>query len=799
MKTSILEEITPEICKEVLEIGNAQEILKYLQEEHLFVSCIDVNFRYHPLFRKFLMNCLKKEHNEYEIARLLKKTAEYFEKNQDLSQAINYYLRCESFNKAAKLIEKQSQDLFLHGKISQLLQWLGKIPLEIFHTFPVLLLRKAEGLIFEGKWEEAFETLNMTERILTKRRNKKMVAEVLYNKGIILSRLGKFTEASKIFRKATLLLGLGHLRLRAKIFHAIGWIESNMGNYSKAEEYFQKGIAFCQRFKDKLLESQFINALAVLAYRQSNLKRAIEYYEMLVNRYNKEIISSVNLANIYGNAASIYIEEGKYKMAEDLLKSAENIAQKYNDQRSLVYLAGVWGKLYLEQSDYDKAIECFEKVLAVNRRFGEEQINIFALHDLSTAAKEKGDYISAKEYLEEAEKIIKNKKGLTYLHHLFLKAELKNALKDDLNTASVLYKKVIILGKKLKAYRYIFKAWLSLMRKCIDDEKIKIALNYLSEASLFAKKEQVEKIFIQELQNNLSLFTLLLDKGVEKGDLIRLISQLSEPEAQIILRKIEKKDFDIMVEFFGGLRIKKANGQMVEPNWLTKKTKSLFAYLIANRQQQFQKELLIENFWPESEIKEGRHNLQMSISFLRKFLYEITEKKLKPKKIIQYQNDSYSLNPEIIFRIDAEEFDEIIHKAEIIEHKDKQKGFLLYKKAAEIYRGDYCADLYENWCEEKRIYYRELYLKVLKKIGEFLFENKNYKESLNFYRQALAVDKFDEAIHCRIMENLALLGNLKKAIEQYESLKRILKEELDKAPSPETTRVFQRLIQQHTG
>jgi two-component SAPR family response regulator len=205
------------------------------------------------------------------------------------------------------------------------------------------------------------------------------------------------------------------------------------------------------------------------------------------------------------------------------------------------------------------------------------------------------------------------------------------------------------------------------------------------------------------------------------------------------------------------------------------------------------KDSLIEIFWPDVGIKEARHNLHTSITFIRNALQGILHCELPKKEIILYKDNCYVLNPMITLKVDTEEFDNLIETAKGIENKDTVKPYRIYQKALKIYKGDYCADLYDQWCDEKRTYYREMVCQLLKKMAEFQFSKKKFEQSLNLYRQALIFDKLDETIYQGIMLNLASIGNLKALKDVYEELKAILKSELNTEPSPETIKILKNI------
>ena len=68
LATSILEEVTPEFCDLLLNRNHSLQILKTLAKEHCFLTLLQGKkhtYRYHPLFRDFLIEQLGEERSEY--------------------------------------------------------------------------------------------------------------------------------------------------------------------------------------------------------------------------------------------------------------------------------------------------------------------------------------------------------------------------------------------------------------------------------------------------------------------------------------------------------------------------------------------------------------------------------------------------------------------------------------------------------------------------------------------------------------------------------------------------------------
>jgi DNA-binding SARP family transcriptional activator len=82
-----------------------------------------------------------------------------------------------------------------------------------------------------------------------------------------------------------------------------------------------------------------------------------------------------------------------------------------------------------------------------------------------------------------------------------------------------------------------------------------------------------------------------------------------------------------------------------------------------------------------------------------------------------------------------------------------------------------------------------LYLSARHLLGQWNLENENWVEAAQHASAVLAIDPLREDVHRLLMRIHARSGNRSAALAQFESLKRVLEDELDVSPMPETTRL----------
>ena len=103
---SVLEELTPEICNEVLSIHGAENILGQLVETNAFLIKLSSDqYRFHALFKAAIERKLKEE-NITLYKKNNEKAAQYYEKHDSLEMAIYHYEKVQNYERIAALLEK---------------------------------------------------------------------------------------------------------------------------------------------------------------------------------------------------------------------------------------------------------------------------------------------------------------------------------------------------------------------------------------------------------------------------------------------------------------------------------------------------------------------------------------------------------------------------------------------------------------------------------------------------------------------------------------------------------------------
>ncbi|MBN1485913.1 MAG: AAA family ATPase [Chloroflexia bacterium] len=245
----------------------------------------------------------------------------------------------------------------------------------------------------------------------------------------------------------------------------------------------------------------------------------------------------------------------------------------------------------------------------------------------------------------------------------------------------------------------------------------------------------------------------------------------------------------LRIFLFGGLHL--SYGQQHLPTFPTQKTRSLFAYLVTFRDRPHAREDLARTFWRHSPLDRARRSLNTTVWRLRRIV---------PPGYLQSVGEQLAFEPSGDYWVDVVAFEQALQQAGWTPGRDASsffpahpQAFEALQRAAELYRGDFLDGFGEEWrlVEAERL--RSLYLQALKQLLAGYRDRGDDEQALQIAQRLLQLDPLHEQAHQQAIELYARLGRMKDAHTQFETCRRLLREELDVKPMPETVSVYQRI------
>jgi LuxR family maltose regulon positive regulatory protein len=165
VRTSILNQLTAELCDEVAERSDSQDLLESLERSNLFIVPLDLSrewYRYHRLFRDLLRHRLHIREEEVETHLHLRASI-WYEAHGFQSDAVHHALAAKEWDRASELLLSTSDRMIKQGEIVTLLGWFAQFPDEVLRADPELCLEYVWPLILTGQNELAGSLLAHVE------------------------------------------------------------------------------------------------------------------------------------------------------------------------------------------------------------------------------------------------------------------------------------------------------------------------------------------------------------------------------------------------------------------------------------------------------------------------------------------------------------------------------------------------------------------------------------------------------------------------------------------------------------
>jgi serine/threonine-protein kinase len=328
-------------------------------------------------------------------------------------------------------------------------------------------------------------------------------AEVLYQRGFFLYKLGKVQDARAALEpalklaestgnefqhiRALLLLSAvahaenngaqaqeyaqqaielaqtnGMENLHARSLVELGNVYLSKANYTEAENYLTQGLELARRYKARYAEALALINLGSLRYQQerpdeavSNVNQALKFFQQ--GSYQKEIYQG------YFILARAERMKGEYASALNHFNEVLQHAEQVSDQGQLAQVHGSIGIVLTIQEHYPDALKHFDMRLALAKSLAQQPSIIYAHLDRASALWPMGRYDEARAALQAASDLLAqpdggNKALESAVHVIDAEAALSRQHWDEarteagraLNLAGTQYVEITIRAKRVQ-------------------------------------------------------------------------------------------------------------------------------------------------------------------------------------------------------------------------------------------------------------------------------------------------------------------------------------------------------------
>jgi len=278
--------------------------------------------------------------------------------------------------------------------------------------------------------------LQQAAKIAAETKDKKLITNVLMERGKLFSAKGQHEEGETMFKQAfenykaikfergqlTALNALGIATKRqGKYVEAVGYLEQATQLFNDSLPARTKGSVYINLGNNYFRINQF-----ELAYEASF--KALKYFEEA--GYNR----GVGLA--YGNIGSLYKDQGNQDKALEYYQQSVNLLEKENDLKGLYNAYGNMAAVYSNKENYKTSIELHEKQLNIANQLGSIELIFANKESMASKYLSLGNIERAEALLTEIEQNTGQVSNDYLIRYYLTKAaisEEKNQLREALN------------------------------------------------------------------------------------------------------------------------------------------------------------------------------------------------------------------------------------------------------------------------------------------------------------------------------------------------------------------------------
>jgi two-component SAPR family response regulator/Flp pilus assembly protein TadD len=836
--TSVLDILTPEHCDLLLERKDSGQILDFLARQQLFVSPLadDDAFRYHQLFREFLLKRLGKKDKRffYRAGTVMRDTG-------NLEKAVDYFDIAGAVKETIRLILDNGKQTLERGRWQTVRDWLDLISPDRINREPWLILFQAEINIYMGRLAEAEHLLVKAEALFRHRGDRHGLSEALSQQARILRSRGRYSDSLKILDRALSQSLTEEFRNRFDFSIEKGFALVLAGRFEEADAELTEALKIAENKGDAYLIANFSEALSNLYFLKGDYSRSMEMYRRAVNISPEPVQTSYYMRD---SVALIYRDWGELDRALEQARRSIAVKEKLGLVEVLPYAYYQLASVQTDLGEFENAEKNYRRSIDIAEKTGGEQV--FRIMSMSMLAKllvMRNQFVEAETLTEEAIRLSRSQspyviafteemvapvllqtgRGPEAVRMLFESAEIleKTGAKYPLCIAYGALAAFMSMQQNLsKAGEYA--------RKCL---KLAARENYLqifiTTYDLFhpilktGLELGIETLFVQRVLVRLGVRAMALMKRLaassEPSVRRRIVIPLAEtggaeavkafqclihdPDPEVknlairmadrtgIVRADESPNTEIPLlrfDMLGNLKIFINDAESATARWTTLKSRDLLVYL-AHCGEAVTRDRILEDLWPGMNDQKSTPLFHTTLYYLRRLLTRTCHR----KDVVIYSGGKYRLR-EGTYITDRHRFEHLLGTASRAAEPQADVVNRLHE-ATELYRGDYLAEMDYLWLILTREHLELLYHHAMKQLGRHYMDIGDYYRAVRCLRLLAMNDPFAEDIICMLMKSYAGTGNLVMVNAMYQSFADSLDQEMGIAPSTETTHLFTQL------
>jgi len=242
------------------------------------------------------------------------------------------------------------------------------------------------------------EALSKLDELSPTPERQKQIARLLIERGRIHRLLGELENAVESFEACEKIVSqLGDVSLRGHCLYELGLTAQHLGHFEEAKETLKRSLDIWQGLKDETQIRVAQNALGLVAWTQGDLDAAERAFSEVLTDQGEEDVPPV-LGDASNNLALVYWKWGNYEKARDCLLIALRCRQAAHNRFGIAATLMNLGIVEEQIGRYEQAEEDYSKALKLMRQLDYRQGLTAVFANLANLELKRRNYHHAQEY-----------------------------------------------------------------------------------------------------------------------------------------------------------------------------------------------------------------------------------------------------------------------------------------------------------------------------------------------------------------------------------------------------------------
>lgn len=789
IRTAFLPGMNAKMAEKLTGCSGTARILSELIRNHAFTEKFfnaEGLYRYHPLFRAFLISRAKESLSSEDIEALCREAAMLLEEFSE-TEGISALLKdIDNPEARARLIIKHGPDVAESGKIRTLEEWLNTLPEDIIENTPRLLCWRAlcclpykpsQSMRCFEKAFEGFKNQQNAEGMLLAWTG--IIDAIVYN-------FERFEQLDK-------------------------WLRI-------LEELMPDPEAFPS---DEIRHRVISRVLAVVAFSPSQHPQAEKWAEKEAFPVKKEWDISVKIPMLF-YLIFCHIRRGDFEKAGIVLNGLEQLIGSEEAGDLIRLSAGYAQSVYYYFTErHEDCLRSVSECLELSRSSGVHILDCQLTAQSVASALDASDRAAAKSLLKkmsmrfnfykpwEAALYHYLKSREAFLGNILSQAELHAdlALKSAGDTgypflsgrchlmkAWVMYElekyqdanahlsRVLKIARETKNKFLKFRAFWADAWFAWDQEDEHSCLKSLRKAMSLGRKNGYLNIFTDRPAIAAKLCAKALDAGIE-ADYVRQVIQKHHLTPDNIPLYSDSWPWPLKIFTLGRFSVVKEGKPVRFSGKTQQKPLSMLKALLAFGGREVREDQIADALWPDADGDMAHKSFATTLHRLRRLLGD--------HKAIKLRDGRLTLDQKYCW-VDIWAFQRTFGQADAAWKRKKSRAHMeklieLTEKAVDMYKGSFLAEEEgEPWTVPLRERLRSKFIRGVSNLGRYWESLEQWEKAAECYQRGLEVDSLSEDLYQRLMICYHRMSLRAEALTVYERCRQMLSVGLGIDPSPNT-------------